>query len=44
LCDNRSRAELAALGKRPAPGKYKLDVVENIPPNETISLYRNGWK
>ena len=34
--------ELAALGPRPAPSKFKLDIVENIPAGEEISLYRNG--
>ncbi|MBA3960953.1 MAG: threonine--tRNA ligase [Chthoniobacterales bacterium] len=34
--------ELAALGPRPAASKFKLDIIENISPNETISLYRNG--
>src|SRR4030088_377411 len=36
------RGELASLGKRDRPSKFKLDIVENIPPNEEISLYRNG--
>jgi threonyl-tRNA synthetase len=36
------RGELASLGARPEPSKFKLDIVENIPPNEEISLYRNG--
>ena len=34
--------ELAALGPRPAPSKFKLDIIENIPEGEEISLYRNG--
>ncbi|MBA2586223.1 MAG: threonine--tRNA ligase [Chthoniobacterales bacterium] len=34
--------ELAALGPRPAPSKFKLDIVENIPEDEKITLYRNG--
>jgi len=34
--------ELAALGPRPAASKFKLDIVENIPTGEEISLYRNG--
>jgi threonyl-tRNA synthetase len=37
-----NRGELAALGARSEPSKYKLDIIENIPPGETISLYRNG--
>jgi threonyl-tRNA synthetase len=36
------RGELASLGKRDQPSKFKLDIVENIPPDEEISLYRNG--
>ncbi|HEY2712188.1 MAG TPA: threonine--tRNA ligase [Chthoniobacterales bacterium] len=36
------RGELASLGERDQPSKFKLDIVENIPPNEEISLYRNG--
>ncbi len=34
--------ELAALGPRPAASKFKLDIVENIPEDEKITLYRNG--
>ncbi|MDD5199883.1 MAG: threonine--tRNA ligase [Terrimicrobiaceae bacterium] len=33
---------LAALGARPEPSKFKLDIVERIPEGETITLYRNG--
>src|SRR5437899_10498557 len=36
------KGRLAALGDRPEPSKYKLDIIENIPHDETISLYRNG--
>jgi threonyl-tRNA synthetase len=36
------QGRLAALGERPDPSKYKLDIIENIPPHEKISLYRNG--
>src|SRR6185503_14862576 len=36
------RGELGALGARPEPSKFKLDIIENIPEGETISLYRNG--
>src|SRR5438270_8942867 len=36
------RGELGALGARSEPSKYKLDIIENIPADETISLYRNG--
>jgi threonyl-tRNA synthetase len=37
-----TKGRLAALGERPAPSKYKLDIIENIPSDEKISLYRNG--
>jgi len=36
------KGRLAALGDRNEPSKFKLDIIENIPPGETISLYRNG--
>jgi threonyl-tRNA synthetase len=36
------KGELASLGARPEPSKFKLDIVENIPAGEEISLYRNG--
>jgi threonyl-tRNA synthetase len=36
------KGRLAALTARNEPSKFKLDIVENIPPSETISLYRNG--
>lgn len=36
------RGELASLGPRAQSSKFKLDIVENIPPDEEISLYRNG--
>ena len=34
--------ELAALGPRPEASKFKLDIIENIPEDEKITLYRNG--
>ncbi len=34
--------KLAALGERGVPSRYKLDILENIPDGEEISLYRNG--
>ena len=37
-----NRGDLGALGARSSPSKFKLDIIENIPPNESISLYRNG--
>jgi threonyl-tRNA synthetase len=36
------KGRLAALSDRKEPSKYKIDIIENIPPGEKISLYRNG--
>jgi threonyl-tRNA synthetase len=36
------KGRLAGLGERAEPSKFKLDIIENIPPDEKISLYRNG--
>jgi threonyl-tRNA synthetase len=36
------KGRLAAMTERSEPSKFKIDIVENIPPGETISLYRNG--
>ncbi|HXM74664.1 MAG TPA: threonine--tRNA ligase, partial [Chthoniobacterales bacterium] len=36
------KGRLAALGDRNDPSKFKIDIIENIPEGETISLYRNG--
>jgi len=36
------KGRLAGLDERPAPSKYKLDIIENIPVDEKISLYRSG--
>ena len=36
------QGRLAALGERAEPSRYKLDIIENIPADEKISLYRNG--
>src|ERR1043166_2877756 len=37
------KGRLAALTDRPEqPSKFKIDIIENIPEGETISLYRNG--
>ena len=33
---------LAALSERSEPSKFKIDIIENIPPDEKISLYRSG--
>jgi threonyl-tRNA synthetase len=40
--DLGKKGRLAALGERDQPSKFKIDIIENIPPDETISLYRNG--
>src|ERR1700675_1417254 len=40
--DLGKKGRLAALGERDQPSKFKIDIIENIPANETISLYRNG--
>jgi len=36
------QGRLAALGERAEPSKFKLEIIENIPSDEKISLYRNG--
>src|SRR5438045_467983 len=36
------KGRLAALSERHEPSKYKLDIIENIPADEKISLYHNG--
>src|SRR2546428_887925 len=36
------KGRLAALNERLEPSKFKLDIIENIPADEKISLYRNG--
>ncbi len=36
------KGRLAALSERPEPSKYKIDIIENIPSHEKISLYRSG--
>ena len=36
------KGRLAALGERAEASKFKLDIIENIPADEKISLYRNG--
>src|SRR6476620_1161208 len=36
------QGRLAGLGERAEPSKFKLDIIENIPSDENISLYRNG--
>jgi threonyl-tRNA synthetase len=37
-----NKGRLAALSERAEPSKYKLDIIENIPSDEKISLYRSG--
>jgi threonyl-tRNA synthetase len=36
------KGRLAALSERDQPSKFKLDIIENIPPDEKISLFRSG--
>src|SRR3982075_2049112 len=36
------KGRLAALSDRNDPSRYKIDIIENIPADETISLYRHG--
>jgi threonyl-tRNA synthetase len=36
------RGVLGALGERPSPSKFKLDIIQNIPEGEEISIFRNG--
>jgi len=36
------RGELGALSARSEQSKFKIDIIENIPADEKISLYRNG--
>jgi threonyl-tRNA synthetase len=36
------KGRLAALSERDQPSKFKIDIIENIPPSEKISLYSNG--
>ena len=36
------KGRLAALSERPEPSEFKVDIIENIPRDEKISLYRSG--
>ena len=36
------KGRLAALSERAEPSRFKLDIVQNIPDGEAITLYRNG--
>src|SRR5881296_4595102 len=40
--DLGKKGRLAALGDRSEPSKFKLDIIENIPADEKILLYRSG--
>jgi threonyl-tRNA synthetase len=40
--DLGKKGRLAALSDRNEPSKFKIDIIEGIPPGEKISLYRNG--
>src|ERR1700758_639726 len=40
--DLGKKGRLAALTDRDQPSKFKIDILEGIPPGEKISLYRNG--
>src|SRR5207244_9047945 len=37
-----TKGRLAALGERPQPSKFKLDIIAHIPEHEEISLFKNG--
>jgi len=36
------KGRLGALGERPVPSKFKVDIVEHIPEGEEISIYQNN--
>src|SRR5437764_1543503 len=36
------KGRLAALSERPEHSEFKVDIIENIPPDEKIYLYRSG--
>src|ERR1051326_6022977 len=40
--DLGKKGRLAALSDRNEPSKFKIDIIEGIPADEKISLYRNG--
>jgi len=40
--DLAKEGALAALGPRSVPSKFKLDILQRIPDDEEITLYRNG--
>src|SRR4051812_38658952 len=37
-----NRGALGALGERSTPSKFKLDIIEHIPEDEKITIYRSG--
>ena len=37
-----NRGRLAALSERDAPSKYKLDLINDVPEGEAISIYKSG--
>ena len=40
--DMAQRGELGSVGPRSVPSKYKVDLLNRIPEDEEISIYRNG--
>src|SRR4030095_13153907 len=40
--DLGKKGRLAALSGRPRPSKFNIGIIEDMPPDEKISLYRNG--
>ncbi len=40
--DYARKGRLAALGDRPEPSRFKLDIIEGIPEGEEISFFKNG--
>jgi threonyl-tRNA synthetase len=40
--EDARKGRLGALGERPMPSKFKLDLLQAIPEGEAISYYRNG--
>ena len=40
--DMAQRGELGSIGPRSVPSKYKVDLLNRIPDDEEISIYRNG--
>ncbi|MEX2579475.1 MAG: threonine--tRNA ligase [Verrucomicrobiales bacterium] len=40
--DMARKGRLAALGERETPSRFKIDLLEEIPEDEEISIYKNG--